>query len=191
MSTGEKRSLKDAEWDAMALRELFAGTYEAWEIAGSVRRLKPFVSDVEHVVIPKMETVPGNGLFAEPKEVNALWMRAESLVARRAISPATYTDKNERVSQRWGEKYRGILFRGFKHEIFTATALNWGAQLLNRTGPAEYSERVVTMLKHGGMYRQQDGNLIHVASGEAVVVPDEETYCQLAGIQYQKPEDRT
>jgi hypothetical protein len=48
----------------------------------------------------------------------------------------------------------------------------------------------VTALKNGGVYRQQEGRLVLVASGEQVDVPDEETYVRLAGLAYVKPEVR-
>jgi DNA polymerase/3'-5' exonuclease PolX len=89
---------------------------------------------------------------------------------------------------RWGEKYRGVDFRAFNHELFMADADNWGAVFLIRTGPAEFSERVVTLIKATGMYRQQDGYLVHVATGERVTVPDEETYLRYAGMSYVEPE---
>lgn len=60
--------------------------------------------------------------------------------------------------------------------------------LLIRTGPAEYSQRVVTALKDGGMYRQRDG---YLWAGETMVpVPDERKYLQLAGLPWLEPERR-
>jgi len=189
MSTGTKRPLCRATADAEALRGLFSGCYERWTVAGSVRRNKPEVGDIELVVIPKLAEVSDGGLFGEKKLVNLLWRRADDLVASGAITKYVY--QTTKGSQwRWGEKYRGIDFRGFNNEIFTATPENWGAILLIRTGPADFSKRMVERFLNGGMYRQQGGSLIHVASGEQVKVPDEETYFRMLGMDFIKPEDR-
>ena len=190
MSTGTKRPHSMALRDAEAFRELFSGCYAEWAIAGSVRRGKSECADVEHVVIPKDEAIGMGGLFVETKLVNAAWRRLDALVRDRQVSPALYTDKNGAVSQRWGESYRGVLFNGFKHEIFMATPENFGAIFLIRTGPADYSRRVVDTIRTQGLYRQTEGRLIHVASGEIVPVPDEATYLRLAGLSWQEPKDR-
>ncbi len=189
MSTGTKRKLCHAAADAEAMRDLFPGCFERWTVAGSVRRGKPEVGDIEHVVIPKFSEVSDGGLFGETKLVNLLWERADMLLQEGAIGKHVYqTIKGDQW--RWGEKYRGIDFRGFNNEIFTATPENYGAILLIRTGPADFSKRMVERFLNGGMYRQQEGRLIHVASGEAVSIPDEETYFRLLGMEFIKPEDR-
>lgn len=187
MSTGTKRPLAVALVDAHAFRDLFADTFDRWEIAGSVRRKRPECGDVEHVVIPR---IVETGLLFGVVEDNALWRRLDQLVNDTVLSRAIYADKNGATSHRWGERYRGVQYRGCTHEIFLATAETWGCILAIRTGPADFSERVVTALKHGGMYRQQGGRLIHVASGEPVPVPDEATYLRMAGIEWREPEDR-
>lgn len=74
MSTGTKRPLDKALRDAQAFRDLFPNCYVHWEIAGSVRRCKHEVGDVEHVVVPiggrlfdrMEELLPDDGLFGKP-----------------------------------------------------------------------------------------------------------------------------
>lgn len=176
-TTATKRPLAKAIAEAEAFRDLCAGAYHRWEIAGSVRRHKPEVGDIEHVVIP---------------DGNALWARLESLLpgdglwgeAVGTIEKAGYPDG----SHRWGEKYRGVMFRGFRHEIFAADALNWGAILAIRTGPAEFSQRLVTDIKRGGL--RQDGGYVKDAHGNIVSVPDEATFLRLCGSAWIEPCDR-
>lgn len=52
------------------------------EVAGSVRRNRRTVCDLEYVVIPKHEDRPVGGLFgdAEPERVNLLWARLDALI---------------------------------------------------------------------------------------------------------------
>lgn len=190
MSTGEKRPLHRAMADAEKLRMLFEGCFERWTIAGSVRRQKPEVGDIEHVVMPKMGEVPGNGLFADPKPVNLFWHRADELLAKGAITKHVYQTKKGAQYKWEGDKYKGMDFAGFNNEIFTATPQNWGAILLIRTGPADFSKMMVEKFLKGGMYRQQDGVLIHVATKQPVSVPDEETYFRMLGMPFIKAEDR-
>ena len=182
-----KRDWADAMADAEAFRELFPRQcWERWEFAGSLRRRRPEVGDVEHVVVPAFgEVDTGTGLFGQTERVNLLNFHMDALLRGGVIEKHWYGNGN-----RWGEKYRGCSFRGFAHEVFQADADNFGCQMLIRTGPADFSERAVSRLKAGGMYRQQDGYVRHVASGEVVPVRDEAAYFKLLGVAFIEPERR-
>lgn len=190
MSTGTKRTLSQATADALAFAELFDGCADLWCIAGSVRRRKPEVGDIEHVVIPKMGERDGGGMFGEKVAVNLLWERLDMLVESGALSKHVYETVVGRQT-RWGDKYRGVDFRGFTNEIFTADAKNYGSILLIRTGPAEFSQAFVDRFLRGGLYRQDKGYLKHVRSGNVVPIPDEESYFRMAGLPFVAPEKRT
>lgn len=186
MSTATRRTLAEALASAEAFRALFAGCYERWQVAGSIRRKKPDIGDAEHLVIPKHETrTTMNGLFPSESRVNLLWERADDLVTKTVATKHLYGGSGFR----WGDKYRGMEFGGMLHEIFLADHNNWGCHLLIRTGPAQFSTRVVDTFKTGGMYRQQDGYLKRL-DGSIVPVFDEQTYLKLAGIPWVKPEAR-
>jgi DNA polymerase/3'-5' exonuclease PolX len=203
MSTSTtKRPHAVALADAESLRSLFPPTtYARWEFAGSVRRGKPEVSDVEHVVIPNFGDMPGGGLFAD--RVNLLFHRLDELERKGTVTKHVYGNSPTGApSYRWGDKYRGVDFRGFNHEFFTADAQNWGAVLLIRTGPARFSQQFVDRFNLRGMYRQHLGYLRRVkhpalhrddesdTDGEIIPVPDEETYFRMAEMEFVKPEDR-
>lgn len=188
MSTaGSRRTLSEATASAEAFRALFEGTFERWQVSGSIRRKKPDVGDAEHLVIPRIAPRAVNsGLFPETRNVNLLWERMDQLVEAGNLVKHLYGASGFR----WGEKYRGCEFGGMLHEVWTANASNWGCKSIIRTGPADFSERVVTVFKQGGMYRQHEGDLVLVSTGETVPVPDEQTYLKLAGIPWIEPEDR-
>lgn len=195
MSTGIKRSLPEARRDAEAFRALFADCYERWEIAGSVRRRKVEVGDVEHVVIPRHgDIVESVGMFDATRRGNLLLHRRDELLRNGLIRQHLYTshhaDGSTSVSPRWGDIHFGSDFNGFNHEIFCAVPENWGAQLVIRTGPADFSKRVVDTLRCQGTFRQQDGLLYRVSNGETVPVPDEKTYLALALMEWVEPEQR-
>ena len=148
-TTLEKRSLAQAADDAGALRKLFAGTYAEWHVAGSVRRRVPHVGDVEHVVVPRVAMVPAAGdLFGREVAENLVLLRSDELVAAGAADRHVYPDGRTR----WGNRYRGLSFRGFAHELFIADAdrSNLGPTLAIRTGPAEFSRMLVTQLQWRG-----------------------------------------
>lgn len=192
-----KRLRAEALKDAEEFRALFsADSYQKWEFAGSIRRGKPEVGDVEHVIIPKFINKP-TGLFGgagDVEIVNAVWEQLPGLIASGLLSRHQYethlADGSTVMRERWGDNYRGVDYRGFNHEMFLANESNWGAIFLIRTGPAEFSEKVVTRIKQGGMYRQQNGQLIHVQSGDIVPVKDELSYLRIAGMDWCEPKDR-
>lgn len=212
MSTATlKRSWAQANEDGRALRDLFPeACYSVWSSAGSVRRRRQEVGDIEHVIVPAFDNLPSNTLFAEPERTNLLWFHLDALLKLRGeLEKAIYGA----TGPRWGEKYRGVSFRGFTHELFTADADNLGSVLAIRTGPADFSQKLVRNLWDRG-YRNKDGYVwrcepcprIHgtcAADGKAcicegtrlipaskVAVPDEETFFDLCGVKYLSPEAR-
>jgi DNA polymerase/3'-5' exonuclease PolX len=152
--TATKRAHHQAMQDAVAFRNLFPHTlWDRWEFAGSLRRNRSDVGDVEHVVIPCMAPRGQAGLFSDAAPVNILWDRVEELLQLGSIGKHVYeTVKGPQF--RWGEKYRGIEFRDFNHEIFIADSRNWGSVFAIRTVPGEYSQRLVMALqRHGRVNR--------------------------------------
>jgi hypothetical protein len=151
-TTQTRRTYREALEDAQALRARFDGLYLRWEIAGSVRRRAREVGDVEHVVIAREGSPPNaapQGTLFEPARVNLLWHRLDALRLNPHSEIRQHLYGAAQVP-RWGSLVRGVDFRNFNHEIFSAQPGNWGSTLAIRTGPAEYSRRLVTMLrKHG------------------------------------------
>ena len=153
--TRTKRSWNDAITDIHALMDNidFDASCVQWNVAGSVRRRCPEVSDIEIVFMPRFGDVASSDLFSTPRKVNLLWHRLEELISIGVIEKAKYGDIQ---NNRWGDKYRGVLFRDFKFEFFIADHDNWGPQLAIRTGPAEFSKKLVTgLLRHG--YKKDGG----------------------------------
>lgn len=197
MSTGTRIPRTLAYTGAHRFMELFAGTFEAWTFAGSLRRGCESVGDIEHVVIPKLVPEVEESLMgpvATGLMTNRLLDRADELVRSGVVQKAEYGDTR---TNRWGDKYRGILFEGIKHEIFTADERNHGAILAIRTGPHEFSEYLVTMLKQAGRYRQAGGYVRKVIDGDVcmlddaiVPVPEEADYFKLVGVPLIEPHKR-
>lgn len=210
MSTGIKMDYDRASVLAQRFRDLFDGCYAQWEVAGSIRRRKAQCGDAEHVCISRLVSVASNELFATPKPVNAIWKRLEELEAAGTVIRHVYGD----TGFRWGEKYRGVEFKGVLQEIYQADADNWGATLAIRTGSAEFSQKLVTGLLRNG-HRNYKGHVwrcepcLSDSEGfngrhpktcacegtkllpvEKIAARDEEEYFRLCGIAWTEPEKR-
>lgn len=136
------------------------------EIAGSIRRCKPEVKDIEIVAIPKPYDV---GLFASGvAPIIDQWEKV------RGELPCKYTQR--------------ILPGGIKLDLFFATAENWGYIYGIRTGSAEYSANVLARGWVGNGYKGIGGMLTY--DGQPVAVKEEEDLFRLCGVKYIEPSFR-
>lgn len=182
---------------AEKVKELLAPHCEKIEIAGSIRRKKPKVKDIEIVAIPKPY---GTGLFQSGiAEVVNQWQKVKGEL------PCKYTQRiiplNLYIENSKGDRagvvqtdQGNIAFSGQKTEnsikldLFFANPLNWGLQLAIRTGSAEYSHKVLATgwVKKG--YKSEGGHLFK--GGEMQIVSEEKDLFDLIGIDYVEPEKR-
>lgn len=137
------------------------------EIAGSIRRKKPEVKDIEIVAIPKPYDV---GLFE--------------------TGIATIINRWEKVKGDLPCKYtQRIHPSGIKIDLFFADHLNWGIIFAVRTGSAEFSHKRLACGWVAKGYKSENGYLCR--EGTRIPVPEEETLFNLIGLKYQEPETRT
>lgn len=196
MSTGTKIGLDTARETARALVAALGDTCERIEIAGSIRRGKPEVGDIEIVAIPRYDDVEIGGqldLFAPPRtaRVNLLTARLDTLLEAGTL---TRTPPDGLTRPAWGEKYKKLWVKlaaggWLQVDLFITEVNNWGAILTIRTGPADFSEALVTRIKHDTPYRQQEGYLRDVY-GAIVPVLTEQDYFRLAGVAWVDPDKR-
>lgn len=112
---------------------------ERVEIVGSVRRRKPLVGDIELLCIPKFSA----SLLPGVPGVSLLDMHLVALCNQGRLMRATDTPIQELVIKPF---YIGsLLKRGqwLKLEINTTTADAWPVLMAIKTGPAEFSHRLV------------------------------------------------
>ena len=133
------------------------------EIAGSIRRRKPEVKDIEIVCIP-------NDL-----EILQFIATVEQWQKIKGEATGKYTQRK--------------LPEGINLDLFMANSNNWGLIFAMRTGSAEYSHRTLatTWVKLG--YKSVEGML--TKNGVEVHVPEERDLFSLLGIDYIEPEYRT
>lgn len=156
-----------------------AGAYQQIEIAGSTRRGKVMVNDIELVAIP---------------HGGALWDRLDMLVHRGEITKALYGEHEPRP--RWnGKKYRGFIYQNKRIEIFCATEHNWGYIHWLRTGPDHDTDRANTMVV--SLLRWQNPHGIRLEDGvvmwgsRELSIKTEKDWFGLLGLDVIPPDKRT
>jgi len=135
-------------------------------LAGSIRRKKAMVKDIEIVCIPLPYEV---GLF-------------ESGIA-------TVVNRWDKVKGELPCKYtQRILPSGIRLDIFIATEENYGFLLAIRTGSAEYSHRVLgyAWTSHG--FKSIEGIL--TKAGNPIPTPTEQEFFNLVKLPFIAPELR-
>lgn len=161
--------LEEALLIAERIKAEMAPHCERLEIAGSIRRKKPEVKDIEIVAI------------AKPYEID---MFEDGL--------ASVVNKWEKVkgNMQYGKcKYtQRILPDGIKLDLFFAEPGNWGLIYAIRTGSADYSHRVLASgwVKRG--YKSIEG---YIHSGERKIeTPEEEDLFRISNVEWVEPEMR-
>jgi len=156
---------------AQTVARMLVDACEALQIAGSVRRGKAWVKDVELVAIPKPN----------------LLARLDSLVIDGAIRKAEYGDKR---LHRWGKHYRGFVFRDVRFEIFLPDGHSWGYQYWLRTGPGDANEYVMNqMIIQRSPYRCKGGAVWY--GDQQIHVPTEREFMRVIGLPYMAPGSRS
>jgi DNA polymerase (family 10) len=170
MSTNEKRYpyVEAYEIASRILEELKPHCLRI-EIAGSLRRKKNDVGDIEIVLIPLPYST---GIFESG--IAAVINKWEKVKGELESGKTKYTQR--------------ILPEGIKLDLFIAEEGNWGSILAIRTGSAEYSHKVLAngWVRQG--FKSDSGYLYR--NGEKYEVREEEDLFRLIGIPYVNPEDR-
>ena len=184
---------------AEELRQLLEPACQRIEIAGSIRRLRPYVHDIELVAIPQVEAVAGEpGLFgstAPAEPYNLLWKALDGFLEGRTRQ--AYIRKGDKLrSFRWPihERDRAGIPESVQVDLFTTSEAGWGWIYLVRTGSATYSKQVATCLKAKG-FIGHEGRIYHRVAdkprGDAIGTPTEEDVFRLADLKPVAPAERS
>lgn len=166
METRIKRPYSEMIIIANRIKSLLEPDCYRIEIAGSLRRKKNMIGDIEIVCIPKPF---GVGLFESgiAKTVNK-WKKIKGEV------DGKYTQR--------------ILPEGIKLDLFFVERRNWGFIYALRTGSADYSHKVLGggWVKNG--YKGKEGYLYR--NGKQIAIYEEENLFMRIGVPYVAPELR-
>lgn len=178
MSEGLKVPYDEAKKIADELVVLLGEGFERLEIAGSLRRKKALVGDIELVGI--LQTIKV-GLFGF----------SEILPTRAVIElMGRFGYKAEKA----GEKYiKFFSNRKMNVDLFLCTPETWGCIFMIRTGSAEFTRKMVTKISRGGWcpndMRFLDGRLLR--DGNLLDTPEEMDVFRELGMAYVPPEQRS
>jgi DNA polymerase (family 10) len=133
------------------------------KVAGSVRRRRPWVHDIDIVLIP----APVWGLPEEIKRLNGM----------RSPKPD-------------GPKIKHIQIADIPVDLYIADELTWGTLLLIRTGSQLNNIRLCQVAMDKGWELHADGSGLFNQDGARIAGDSEESIYTALGLRYQKPEDR-
>lgn len=183
--------LRDAQAVATRLREMLAPYCHRIEIAGSIRRKKrDGIKDVELVAIPKFGPDPALLFGDAGDEVSLL-----DVYLNRVVNAERSTiRKDDTRPPCWGPKSKRLRFeQTVSVDLFIVTPpAQWGVQLLLRTGPSDFSRRIVTTRDKGGHlpnhYRFRKGQIVHRAG--PVLTAEEQDVFSVVGLPWIEPHAR-
>lgn len=150
------------------------------EIAGSIRREKPDVGDIELVAIPIM--LPTYDMFRQQNGQHSLLDDRQLLGHFGKIVKA-------------GQKFVQLeLWQGINLDLFIVTPpARWGVIYTIRTGPADFSHWLVTPRAKGGAlhtgYRVADGS-VYSQRGQELPFDDELDFLDWIGLGWIEPKNR-
>lgn len=154
-------------------------------VVGSVRRLRPFVHDIEILYIPKLETRKAD-MFAT----------IEASLADEAIAHLLETGLIEKRLNSLGRPAFGPLNKLARHvetglpvDLFAADEDNWWNMLVCRTGPKSSNIAIATAAaKLGWTWRPYEKGFTSGAHWH--VTHSEQEVFELVGLKYKEPRDR-
>jgi DNA polymerase (family 10) len=173
-----KHSLPYAD-AAMLAAEILAELGDACErieVAGSLRRQKAEIGDIEIVAIPRLVTE--TDLFGVP-------------VAQKSRLDACLAALGVRLTK-GGDRFKQFAWHGTTVDLFLTDRERWGVIYTIRTGSADFSHWLVTPRAAGGALppgmRFQDGRLWRGA--ESVSTPEESDVFAAIGWPWLPPAER-
>jgi DNA polymerase/3'-5' exonuclease PolX len=168
------------------------------QIAGSLRRKKARVGDVEILYIPKISLVKDpSSLFGELVEVSMTDATLQALEALGILAKR----KNVKGAEMFGEKNKLMVHvkSGIPVDLFAATEENWFNYLVCRTGGAENNVAIASAAQRkgwkwnpygAGFSREAHEGPYGPVAAAAHQVKSEEEVFKFVGLPYRPPMER-
>jgi DNA polymerase/3'-5' exonuclease PolX len=169
------------------------------EIAGSLRRRKAEVHDIEIVAVPRWENEPDLGLLETTwTPVNLLERGLDALLeARVHLEPRLVenhrADGSVDASYKLGPAFKALAAAGIPLDLFITDAERWGCIFALRTGPGAWNIRLVDECKsigrrvHEGRAEAWRGSS---SSWQPLPTPEEADFFTALGQPWVEPPDR-
>jgi DNA polymerase/3'-5' exonuclease PolX len=193
VSRGEPLRWAEAHAVATELVGLLADACERIEVAGSIRRRKAEVHDIEIVAIGRRGSEAMPALW-EPMylEVDVLDVALETLLDEKVLAPRAVEihrrDGSIETGRRMGDAYKALVYRGMPVDLFITDPERWGCIFALRTGPGDWNTRLVTDCKRHWR-RVEDGRVLY--HNRPVPTPEEADFFRALGVPWLEPHERT
>jgi len=152
--------LKEAKQIYSDLAGVLSPYCEMMAVAGSVRRGKPLVGDIDIVAIPKMGTLQGIiPMLFDQVELN-------------------------------GPKLARLRYHGAQIDIYYATPETWATLLLIRTGSKESNIRLCSIAQGRGWKLHANGEGLFDQNGSRIAGSTEQSIFEALGVTYEEPWQR-
>ncbi len=193
MSQGAALRWAEAHAVATELVGLLADACERIEIAGSIRRRKGEVHDIEIVAISRVAWSSAAGLWGDVDTTN--WFSLDALVGdliRDGLLTPRAVEIHRRdgmveTGQRMGDAYKALVYRGMPVDLFITDQDRWGCIYALRTGPGDWNTRLVTECRRHWR-RVEDGRVLY--HNRVIPTPSEEAFFAALGVPWVEPADR-
>lgn len=157
-------------------------------VAGSLRRKKADVGDVEIVFVPRMDKVKIDLLRIG--EISLADLSIERLLRAGKIT------KRKGITGRdaWGEKNKLAVHcgSGIPVDFFATSEGCWYNYLVCRTGPADLNRMIADGARDRGMRWHPYGVGFEVlATGQHIAMDSEEAVFEMVGLPFLSPEERS
>jgi DNA polymerase/3'-5' exonuclease PolX len=153
-------------------------------VAGSLRRRKETVNDVEILFVPKFEERSAD-MFST-KNVDLAGEVIDDLLLKgdldkRPKSNGTFT---------WGPKNKLALYHGAPVDFFATTAENWWVALVVRTGSLAMNIELTTGAQKLGRALNAYGCGVTCSDNSVIPATSEQQVFELCGVKYREPWER-
>lgn len=187
---GKRYTLEEITPIAKALIDELRPYTDRIEIAGSIRRQKPLVNDIEILYIPKYETRDDTAfdLFSTPIKTK-VDLLDEYLKANIDKDFAYRLNKNGTPA--YGDKNKLLVYKGTPLDVFTSDYHNWAMLMLIRTGGWQLNAIIATLaITKGLRLKHYEGGFTDKRN-KLWKCPTEEMVFSTLGMPYLTPHERT
>jgi DNA polymerase (family 10) len=140
------------------------------EVAGSIRRGRANVHDIDIVAIPNEEKILAAGYFGRQHLIGSLASSGQPIKSGQAIASFVFNDINV--------------------DIYWATHSSWGTLLLIRTGSKQHNIKLCTLAKSRGWQLKASGEGLFDAYKRRIAGNDEEGILTALGLPFLPPGER-
>ncbi len=176
--------LEEASFLADGVRCALKPFCDRVEVAGSIRRKKAEVGDIDIVAMPKPLALPAPLLFGSV-------VHTESSVWKDLI-PAALKKHGLRLEASGQELLRAtFLCDRFQVDIYRARPETWGVILLVRTGSKDHNVKLCTLARSKGLKLSASEGVVTLGGfGQVIASRSEEEIFSALGISYVEPNCR-